>query len=364
MTRSASPSAVRRATLTLAVLGLALSSLASGTAFAQAELSEVESGPAVSLRVTPATLQLTDIQTGGVEHLRVENTGTRPVVVDTDLAGFSVTEDGTTRFTGPTEASAVNWVTLGAETFELDGGERYELAVSVDIPDDAEPGERYVSVLLSVPPPAVEDGNIPVTHRVAARLYIDVPGQRVELIELGELTGPRIMDGRGEFAVPVHNRGTVHRQFARAEQLVATTGDHQIPFPAFTVLADSTRVVETVWTDPPVLCLCSVTISVDNGQGAVLTASTRVLVFPWRATLILLALLAGLALFRTGRQRSRQARHHTRPEAAPANPIPQPPQPSPAATPPEDPHQRQPATEDPHPRLFTAHGQNRRRRPR
>ncbi len=344
----------RRLPATLA-FGLLWLLITAGAAAAQGEPAEV--GPAVSLRVTPATLEISE---GGAGHLRIENTGTRPVHVSIDLAEFTVTEDGTTRFAGPHEASASNWVRLTEGSFELDAGERHELAIAVDVPDDAEPGERYVSVLLSVPPPDTADGNVAVTHRIAARLYIQVPSERIERVEVGELTGPRLVDGPAELELTVHNRGNVHRQFARNTQLIATANGAEIPFPAFSVLGDSTRIVQTAWNDPPTFCWCNITVEIDDGQGNIASVSTVVIVFPWRLTIILLALVAGLAMFRRGRQRARLAR------VSPSGPstLDDGPAPAPTTRRSQDADgasQPEPGPEHPHPRLFTAKGAARRR---
>ncbi|QBI20781.1 hypothetical protein ER308_15220 [Egibacter rhizosphaerae] len=278
------------------VLGLVLVLFAIPTpASADTEPEDVEDRPAMSLRVSPAVMEVDHAPGGTVEPLRVDNTGSEPVEVVAEVTEFTVTEHGTTEFAGPDELSAADWVTLEETEFALEPDERHDLDVTVDVPEDAEPGERYVSVILAVPS-ADGEGNISLTHRVAAKLYIEVPGDQIEQLELGELSGPAVIDrGPAEFELAVHNRGNIHRTFQEEGRLTATTGEGDFAFENFTVLGDGTRLVEGVWRDPPILCLgCTVEVTADDGQGGEVVATTSVLVFPWQLSLA--GLLAGLGL--------------------------------------------------------------------
>lgn len=66
---------------------------------------------------------------------------------------------------------------------------------------------------------------------------------------------------------------------------MATTGHNQFSFDNLTVIGNATRVVEAVWPDPPLLCWCTIEVEIDDGQGNLLVASTRVIAFPLRLTL-------------------------------------------------------------------------------
>ena len=260
----------------------------------------------ISIRLSPAVLEVPYDPDGAEHMLRVDNTGSEALQVITEVSEFVVTEDGTTQFHGPDELSAAAWVSVDTLAFDLAPDERRDVAVTVAVPADAEPGERYVSVLFAVPATDA-DGNIEVTHRVAAKLYVEVPGDPIHHLEFGELTAPRLVDGGpAPFELTVHNRGNVHRRFQEAGRLVAISGSAEFPFENFTILGNSTRVVEGVWQDPPTFCVCTVEVEADDGRGNLLIASTRVLVFPLRLTLAILALGLGLGMLLTARRR-RQA---------------------------------------------------------
>ena len=70
--------------------------------------------------------------------------------------------------------------------------------------------------------------------------------------------------GPATFELTVDNRGNVHRRFEEGTQLLASDGDAEFPFENFTVLGDSTRVVQAVWPDPPLLCWCTVDVAIRN----------------------------------------------------------------------------------------------------
>lgn len=297
------------------LLGLLMFATFAGPALAAED--DAEEQQPVSLRVSPVDIQV-DHEAGPVEHdIRIDNRGSEPAQIVTELSEFTVTADGTTEFTGPDELSATSWVELETDEFGLPPGERRDVGVTVDVPADAEPGERYVSVIFAVPGDPDEDGNISVTHRVAVKLYIEVPGDRVEQVEFGELTGPRLIDtGPADFELAVHNRGNVHRRYQEDDRLVATSGHGEFRFQNFVILGDATRVVEATWPDPPLVCWCTIEVEVPDGQGGLATASTQVIAFPLRLSLALLALTGGMAVLAIAHRRRRVARFEQRLEEA------------------------------------------------
>lgn len=292
-----------RAIVTL-LLGLTLVVGSAGGAAAQQPAEQA----AVAVRVSPAIVTVAHDTQGAQQRLRVDNTGSQPLHVVTEIAEFTVTPDGTTEFAGDEQLSAAAWVSVDTPVFDVAPGDRHDVTVTIDVPENAEPGERYVSVIFAIPPSG-SDGNIALTHRVAAKLYIDVPGDPIRRLELGALTGPRLVDsGAARLELTVHNRGNIHRRFEESTRLVATAGEEEFAFQNFTVLGDSTRVVEAIWPDPPTFCWCTIDVETDDGQGNLLVASTRVLMFPLRLTLAILAAAVGLSLLLAARRRRRAQR--------------------------------------------------------
>jgi hypothetical protein len=309
----------RQRPLVALLLGLLMSATLSAPALAADDPAEPadDNQPAIVLRLSPAVLEVAHGSGPSRHELRVENLGSQSVTVVTQLSDFTVTEDGTTQFLGPDELSAVAWATLDVDSFELAPGDRRDVILTVEVPDNAEAGERYLSAIFAVPGNPDGVGNITVTHRVAVKLYIAVPGERIELLELGELSGPRLIDtGPATFELTVHNRGNVHRRFEGDTQLLAAAGDNGFAFENFAILGGSSRVVEAVWPEPPLLCWCTIEVEVDDGRGNLLAVSTRVIAFPLRMSLALLALTVGLAIVAIERRRRRTSRLVQQLEAA------------------------------------------------
>lgn len=295
-----------RAIVTL-LLGLTLVVGSAGGAGAQQPAEQA----AVAVRVSPAIATVAHHAQGARQRLRVDNTGSQPLHVVTEVAEFTVTPEGTTEFAGDEQLSAAAWVSVDNPVFDIEPGGRHDVEVTIDVPEDAEPGERYVSVIFAIPPTG-SDGNLALTHRVAAKLYIDVPGDPIRHVELGAFTGPRLVDSAAaRLDLTVHNRGNVHRRFEDSTRLIAIRGEDEFAFQNFTVLGGSTRVVEAIWTDPPTFCWCTIAVETDDGQGNLLVASTRVLMFPLRLTLAILAAGLGLSLLLAARRAPRL--QHLRP---------------------------------------------------
>jgi hypothetical protein len=79
-----------------------------------------------------------------------------------------------------------------------------------------------------------------------------------------------------------------------------------VPFPDFTVLRGTSREVTVKWEDPPLMCICHVTVSA-SGTGGTSSQTRTLIIFPVH----LLALLAGISvafyvLMRLARRRYRK----------------------------------------------------------
>lgn len=80
------------------------------------------------------------------------------------------------------------------------------------------------------------EGSISLTHRVAAKLYIEVPGDQVE--QLAPAHRPAA-DRRRPRRVPAdgHNHGNIHHSFQEDSRLVAAADQATFASDNFTVLA-------------------------------------------------------------------------------------------------------------------------------
>jgi hypothetical protein len=198
-----------------------------------------------SLTVSPARLVIPAGETDLTQTFSVSNTGTQPLHVVVGLTEFSQAPDGRITFRPPGPLSAAGWVQASPTSFDLSPRERQAVEVRIYIPTDPEPGERQVGLTFVVP---VEQprSNIALNRGIGVPLLIQVPGIVVQRIEFGSLAGPWLVTGgAASVRMTIHNLGNVHRDYIQPDNLAATTssGD-QIQFPSFTLLRESTRVVE------------------------------------------------------------------------------------------------------------------------
>lgn len=263
--------------------------------------------PAFSLTVSPARLVVPAGATVIDRTVTVSNTGSQAHLVAVTKAAFSQAPDGTISFGDRGPYSAVSWVSATPSALELSPGERQPVRLHIVIPVDREPGEHEVGVLFLV---RAEEGdrNVALHRGVATEVLIGVPGAVDRYAGLGRLRAPRLVDGGPvRVTLPVYNRGNVHRNYVGPDRLIASAGGTRVPFPDFTVLRDSTRLVRTQW-QPPLACVCHVRVVSDDGRGHRLVAAATVVVFPFRLMFGLAALVLGLGLLSRGlRRRSRRA---------------------------------------------------------
>jgi hypothetical protein len=267
-----------------------------------------ETPPAFSLTVSPARLVVPVGQSEKEQIFDVSNSGSQPLHVEVSVEEFSQRANGQLAFAPATPLSAANWVEAGPTSFDLDPGEHQPVRVSISLPPDPEPGERYVAVVFKVPPVAA-GRNILVSRAIGAQVLIGVPGVAIRRIGVGPLDAPRWADGGPiRFRVEVRNLGNFHRDFIQPDNLEAVVGQEQsIELPDFSVLGNSRRVIEAEWQDPPLFCICRIQVDSDDGRGGRVHTEATIIVLPLRLILGLLLAAVGLFLL-TRRSRREQKR--------------------------------------------------------
>ncbi|HEV7722461.1 MAG TPA: hypothetical protein VGO60_14305 [Iamia sp.] len=118
--------------------------------------------------------------------------------------------DGQMRFAPEREGNELTeWVSVDRGTVDLEPGGRREVTVSIDVPVDAAPGERYGVVwaeAMSGPPTA---GQVTTVNRVGVRIYLSVGGDNEPASDfaIGTLEGRRDENGAASIVATVENTG-------------------------------------------------------------------------------------------------------------------------------------------------------------
>ena len=265
--------------------------------------------PLVPFSLTLAPTRLVVPATGrpSTQIITLTNNGASMVSINAQRYDFTQAPDGAIQFVAARPLSAASWLTVTPTTFVIPPGHRQQVRVRIAIPPNPDPGEHQVGLVFSVPS-GKTDHNIAVNRGVGTQLLISVPGPVVHRVVLTGLSVPRLVDGRSaQLAATIHNTGTVHRDYLAAAPLQAYIQGTQVTFPDFTVLRGSSRVISTRAQHLPLICVCRVTVTSDDGTGHVTSLSRRFIVFPLRAAVgMLLVTIALIVLLRRLRIRRRR----------------------------------------------------------
>jgi hypothetical protein len=244
-----------------------------------------------NLTVSPTRLIVGPDDTANDHEVDVVNRGTEPLHVDVTTRSFVGGADGTLVFQEDAPYSAAEWVTVSPAVFDLQPGTAQVVTTSIAVPPTPDLGDHQVALVFTVPAGETE-ANIKVNRSIAIPVYITVPGAVDDTAEVSALSAPGFSAG-GPVTVTAHvqNTGTVHRDF-RGETALPIEGADSTTFPDFTVVRGGERDISAEW-EPPVFCICSLSVSIENAEGVSTTETVQVVVFPVVPALVL---VGGIAL--------------------------------------------------------------------
>lgn len=228
-----------------------------------------------------------------------------------DFSGSYDTEE-TVKFFGPEKGpySMKDYIKPDVYEFSLKHGERITIPVTIDIPEDSQPGGLYSSVLVSTNP---EDKKTTdnsqqtrIISRLAALYFVRVAG---EVREAGSLQDFKVSDtkqgfyekGPIPFEIYYKNEGSVHLspfgKITVKNMLGRSVGEMEVK--EFFAMPDSLRKVVVQWGGSFMLGRYTASLSLDKGYQATPaepdTMEISFWVLPWKvllgAVVALLALL-------------------------------------------------------------------------
>jgi hypothetical protein len=166
--------------------------------------------PLVSLVATPSHVQLAGTAR---QMVRIENTGSQPVVVDVSRAGFALDLRGRPRVAPRRgERAAASWLTIRPRRLALPPGKSRPLTILARVPRKAEPGDHDALVLLTTRPR--RRGTLAVRMRLGVVVVVRAPGQIVRRLRPVRLRVRRA--GRARvLELLVVNRGNVTETVGR-----------------------------------------------------------------------------------------------------------------------------------------------------
>ncbi|MGB9378551.1 MAG: hypothetical protein WCB04_13675 [Mycobacteriales bacterium] len=150
-------------------------------------------------------------------RISVQNGSGAPQRVAVYPAGAMVVKGMFSVADGAAQDELSTWTTVDRSAAVLPAGASELIRVTITVPPDASPGERYAVVWAEIRSPAAQDGGITQVNRVGIRIYLSVgtggepasdfsitslearrlPGGQPEVLALVKNTGGRALDMRG-----------------------------------------------------------------------------------------------------------------------------------------------------------------------
>lgn len=196
-----------------------------------------------------------------------------------------------------------DWFSLEKKDFSIEHGDRQYLDVTIKIPENADAGDHYTSVLVSMIPKEVEKkegSNVRITSRAGILFFIKIKGVATRVGELKsfsvekewnwDLLGKK--DGEGKFVNSINfettfgNTGSVRlRPSGKIEikNMLGKTSDI-IVVEEYNVLRDSVRQMNYTWDKPGFrLGKYTATLKLDRGYDNLSdTKKVTFWVVPWK----------------------------------------------------------------------------------
>lgn len=107
------------------------------------------------------------------------------------------------------QSDVSKWVSFDSPTVNLEPGKSSIVSYAVRVPQNAEPGGRYISLFASNDIQTAP-GEIHTEQRIASLLYLTVKGDVTRIGSLKSLKSPVVFDGYEPWKLVVANTGTAH----------------------------------------------------------------------------------------------------------------------------------------------------------
>ncbi|MCX6224757.1 MAG: hypothetical protein NTV01_08415 [Bacteroidia bacterium] len=278
--------------------------LIGGTFFSQAVFAA-----GASLGISPVTFELTGRPGEVIEnYLKVFNPSGDTIGVKMEIEDIAPTgEEGFVTVEPPdTETySLARWIKTDPEEFELKPGEERQVKFTLTIPESAEPGGHYGTVLAATRA-IIGSGNTgaAIVQRIGALVLLIVPGEMQENLIVKDFSAPIFSEhGPINFSIKFENTGTVH---VKPKGLITINNllgrkSAVIPFPEKNVLPGGIRKIDTSWDKKwlwPGRYTAIVTgnYGISNAQMSPMVITFWV--FPWKIGIVVLLFLVLLFLIR------------------------------------------------------------------
>jgi len=272
-------------------------------------ISQAVFAAGASLGISPVTFELTGRPGEAIEnYLKVFNPSADTIGVRMQIEDIAPTgEEGFVTVEPPdTETySLARWIRTDPEEFELKPGEERQVKFTLTIPNNAEPGGHYGTVLAATRA-IMGSGSTgaAVVQRIGALVLLIVPGEMEESLIVKDFSAPNFSEyGPIKFSIKFENTGTVHLKPKGLITISNLLGrkSAEIPFPEKNVLPKGIRKIDVSWDKKllwPGRYTASITGNYGLGNAQISPMIITFWVFPWKICLAAFLVLILLFLIR------------------------------------------------------------------
>lgn len=197
--------------------------------------------------------------------------------------------------------SLADWVTVSPSEFELSPLESKIVTFTIIVPEGAEPGGHYASVLVGISGADVSSGGVGIAQKLGSLLLLNVSGDIKEELQIEEFSAPGYSEyGPVPITLRLRNTGSVHlkpRGFISIQNMFGKEVA-KLDVPQSNVLPDSIRRISLSWGEKIQFgrydaVLSAVYGSANEPLGGVL----RFWIVPWKILAIVLIGILIVVLF-------------------------------------------------------------------
>lgn len=272
----------------------------------------------VGLSISPLTFEFSANPGDIVENkVKISNPTTNILSVKMEVEDFTASgEEGAVAVEEQENEtySLKRWVTISPTEFTLKPGEYKVVNYTINIPQNAEPGGKYGSILAAVTGTVSPSGTgATVNPKVGALVLLSVSGKVVEKIEIKEFLAPGFSEeGPIPLSLRFENKGTTHEKPKGIITITDIFGKKvaDLEIPQKNVIPGAVRKIETQWNKKWLFGGRYQATFVGNygSQNETITAAIIFWVFPWKiGLLILLILVLIIAMIRRTHRKVKKA---------------------------------------------------------
>lgn len=270
----------------------------------------------VSVSLYPVSFRY-DIPRGSSQTgvITVSNPSDMPLSLQIETENFSGGDGGTVEY-APDGAKygLLSWMSVDKTPFVLGAGQKKEIPFTVNVPQNAEVGGHYGTILFRASGADVDQSgsgsSIGISGRIGSIILVSVPGDAKKSGEFVSLTAPSFLQyGPLTVNASYKNTGSVHYVTKGSATFTGIFGRRTVAFDEKTILPDVQRetsvVLDKTWLIGPIFT----TATLEAGDGTKQTMSSTTFAFPVIPGVITILVILGIAyLVRTAKSKFKLVR--------------------------------------------------------